>query len=125
MDLQRIFVIVLDGVGAGEAPDAAEYGDQGSDSLGNTSRAVGGLHLPNMVEIGLGNLTAIQGVPPRSKTRGAYGRMQEASDERRYEPAGRHDPASARHERERPSVLHGPDEVAAERSAQLELVAHA
>ncbi|MCE5207201.1 MAG: phosphopentomutase [Chloroflexi bacterium] len=79
MDIQRFFVIVLDGVGAGEAPDAAEYGDVGSNSLGNTARAMGGLKLPNMGEIGLGNLTDIMGVPPRTKTRGAYGRMQERS----------------------------------------------
>jgi len=79
MDIQRFFVIVLDGVGAGEAPDAAEYGDVGSNSLGNTARAMGGLKLPNMGEIGLGNLTDIMGVPPRTKTCGAYGRMQEKS----------------------------------------------
>lgn len=79
MDIRRFFVIVLDGVGAGEAPDAAEYGDAGSNSLGNTARVVGGLNLPNMEAIGLGNLTDIQGVPPRQETQGAYGKMQEAS----------------------------------------------
>ena len=79
MEIKRIFVIVLDGVGVGEAPDAADYGDEGSNSLGNTARAVGGLNLPHMGEIGLGNLTDILGVPPRQQTRGAYGKMQEAS----------------------------------------------
>ena len=79
MDIKRVFVIVLDGVGAGEAPDAADYGDEGSDSLGNTARAMGGLKLPNMGELGIGNLTDIQGVQPRTQTQGAYGRMQEAS----------------------------------------------
>lgn len=79
MDIKRVFVIVLDGVGAGEAPDAAEYGDEGSNSLGNTARAMGGLRLPNMGELGIGNLTDIQGVQPRTQTQGAYGRMQEAS----------------------------------------------
>ena len=79
MKLNRVFVIVLDGVGVGEAPDAVEYGDAGSNSLGNTARVVGGLDLPNMGEIGLGNLTDILGVPPRKTTRGAYGKMQEAS----------------------------------------------
>jgi phosphopentomutase len=79
MDIQRIFVIVLDGVGAGEAPDAADYGDVGSNSLGNTARVMGGLNFPNMGEIGLGNLTGILGVPPRQQTNGAYGKMQEKS----------------------------------------------
>jgi phosphopentomutase len=79
MEIKRFFVIVLDGVGAGEAPDAAEYGDTGSNSLGNTARVMGGLNLPNMGAIGLGNLTAIEGVPPRQETLGAYGKMQERS----------------------------------------------
>ena len=79
MGKQRVIVIVLDGVGAGEAPDAAEYGDVGSNSLANTARFVNGLNLPNMGEIGIGNITDIQGVPPRKETRGAYGKMQEKS----------------------------------------------
>jgi phosphopentomutase len=79
MKIKRVIVIVLDGVGAGEAPDAAAYGDVGSNSLSNTARAVGGLHLPHMGAIGLGNITDIQGVPPRIHTHGAYGKMQERS----------------------------------------------
>jgi len=75
MDIQRIIVIVLDGVGAGEAPDAAQYGDVGSNSLSNTARAVGGLHLPNMEKIGLGHITPMQGVPPAVHPTGAYGKM--------------------------------------------------
>jgi phosphopentomutase len=75
MDLQRVIVIVLDGVGAGETPDAGEYGDVGSNSLSNTAQAVGGLVLPNMGEIGLGNITDIKGVPRRVDTLGAYGTM--------------------------------------------------
>lgn len=75
MDIQRIIVIVLDGVGAGEAPDAAQYGDVGSNSLSNTARAVGGLHLPNMEKIGLGYITPMQGVPPAVHPTGAYGKM--------------------------------------------------
>ena len=59
MNINRMIVIVLDGVGAGEAPDAADFGDLGSNSLGNTALAVGGLNLPNMQEIGLGNITGI------------------------------------------------------------------
>ena len=79
MDIKRIAVIVLDGVGAGELPDANEYGDVGSNSLSNTARVVGGLKLPNMGAIGLGNITPIEGVPPRENTRGAYGKCIEIS----------------------------------------------
>jgi phosphopentomutase len=79
MEIDRVIVIVLDGVGVGEAPDAEEYGDRGSNSVGNTARALGGIHLPNMAELGLGNLTDIEGVPPSKDTRGAYGRCREAS----------------------------------------------
>ena len=50
----RVLVIVLDGVGAGDAPDSSEYGDQGSDTLGNVARAVGGLDLPYLEGLGLG-----------------------------------------------------------------------
>jgi phosphopentomutase len=78
-NIQRVIVIVLDGVGAGEAPDAAVYGDIGSNSLGNTARVVGGLHLPNMEQIGLGHLTRILGVEPVVPTQGAYGRMKPVS----------------------------------------------
>ena len=45
MDIDRVIVVVLDGVGAGEAPDANLYGDLGSNSLGNTALAIGGLNL--------------------------------------------------------------------------------
>ena len=48
--LNRMIVIVLDGVGAGEAPDAAAYGDVGSNSLGNVARIIGGLKAPNMLK---------------------------------------------------------------------------
>ena len=79
MDIKRIAVIVIDGVGAGELPDAADYGDAGSNSLSNTARVLGGINLPNLGEIGIGNITPIQGVPPRKETRGAYGKCTEIS----------------------------------------------
>ncbi|HAV76788.1 MAG TPA: phosphopentomutase [Anaerolineae bacterium] len=79
MKLKRMIVIVLDGVGAGEAPDAAVYGDVGSNSLGNVARAIGGINVPNMYELGLGNITAIQGVPENTNAKGAYGRFQPQS----------------------------------------------
>ncbi len=79
MDIQRIIVMVLDGVGAGEAPDAADYGDTGSNSLTNTDRAVGGLNLPNMGELGFGYIAPMTGVPPAPNPSGAYGRMRPTS----------------------------------------------
>jgi phosphopentomutase len=79
MKIERITVIVIDGVGAGELPDASKYGDSGSNTLSNTARVLGGLELTNMGEMGLGNITSIEGVPPREKTRGAYGKCQEIS----------------------------------------------
>ena len=48
MDKRRIIVLILDSVGVGELPDAAEYGDEGSATLPNVAEAVGGLHLPNL-----------------------------------------------------------------------------
>ena len=72
----RILCIVLDGVGVGEAPDSASYGDAGSDSVGNTSRAVGGLRMPNLERLGLGNLCDISGVAPAADAGAHYGIMQ-------------------------------------------------
>src|SRR5690242_8226343 len=77
--IQRIFVVVLDGVGAGELPDADRYGDVGSHTLAHTAEAVGGLNLPTMGRLGLGNITAIKGVPPAVAPLGGHGKMQEAS----------------------------------------------
>lgn len=79
MTINRVFVIVLDGVGVGEAPDAAAYGDIGSNSIGNTASVIGGINLPNLGSLGLGNLTEIKGVEPTEKTLGAYGKCQESS----------------------------------------------
>ncbi len=73
--IKRASIIVLDSVGCGDAPDAAAYGDAGSNTLGNIGRAVGGLKLPNLGALGVGNLTEIQGVPPTTETLGAYGRL--------------------------------------------------
>lgn len=75
----RIVLIVLDSVGCGDAPDVAEFGDEGSDTLANIARAVEGLNLPHLGQMGLGNLTGIQGVPPNPQTIGAYGRLTEVS----------------------------------------------
>lgn len=77
--IHRMIVIVLDGVGAGEAPDAADYGDVGSNSLGNTARVLGGLDLPQLRDIGLGYITPMLGVPPIPHPQGAYGRLRPRS----------------------------------------------
>lgn len=74
-EIKRVAVFVLDGVGAGEAPDAAEYGDVGSNSLSNTARVVGGLHLPNMEKFGFGHITPMEGVAAVPDPKGAYGKM--------------------------------------------------
>lgn len=72
-------LIILDGLGVGGAPDAEAYGDLGSDTLGNMARQVGGLHVPNLASLGLGNLHRVQGVAAAEKPWGAYGRLQEVS----------------------------------------------
>jgi phosphopentomutase len=77
--MRRVYTIVLDGLGAGELPDAACYGDAGSNTLGNLARAVGGLRLPNLGQLGLGCVTPILGVPPVGNPEGWHGRMRERS----------------------------------------------
>ena len=79
MDRRRFVILVADSAGCGALPDAAEYGDVGSDTIGNTSRAVGGLSLPVMERMGLGHVTAIAGVPPEPFPVGFHGRMAERS----------------------------------------------
>ncbi len=73
--MPRACVIVLDAVGAGELPDAADYGDEGSDTLGNTARAVGGLDLPNLEALGLGNVEELEGCPPQAGAPALAGRL--------------------------------------------------
>ena len=79
MAIERILIVVLDGVGAGELPDADTYGDTGSNTLGHTAEAVGGLHLPNMGRLGLGHITPIAGVPADPAPAGCFGKLREAS----------------------------------------------
>jgi phosphopentomutase len=77
--MPRACVIVLDAVGAGALPDADEYGDEGSDTLGNVARAVGGLDLPNMEALGLGNVEPLEGCPPQPGAPAVAGRLIERS----------------------------------------------
>ncbi|AHY47523.1 deoB: phosphopentomutase [Rubrobacter radiotolerans] len=76
---RRAIVLVLDGLGAGDAPDAAAFGDEGANTLANTARAVGGLKAPNLERLGLGNTTQIEGVPPTDEPGGLWGLMVEKS----------------------------------------------
>jgi phosphopentomutase len=69
----RACILVLDGVGIGEAADADEYGDEGSHTLANTARAVGGFDLPNLARAGLGNLAPIAGLPVVAAPTAAHG----------------------------------------------------
>jgi phosphopentomutase len=75
----RACVIVLDAVGAGALPDAGEFGDEGSDTLGNVARAVGGLDLPTMEALGLGNVEPLEGCAPQPGAPAVAGRLLERS----------------------------------------------
>lgn len=76
---KRIHLIVLDSVGIGEAPDAAEFDDVGADTFGHIAEACGGLNMPNMAQLGLSNIVPIKGVPQAEKPLAYYTKMQEAS----------------------------------------------
>jgi len=72
--MKRVVYLVLDGVGVGELPDSAAYGDQGADTLGNLSRAIP-LMLPTLQNLGLGNISPIMGVPPTDNPKAFLGRV--------------------------------------------------
>lgn len=79
---KRVILIVLDSVGCGELPDASDFGDQGSHTLRNMAKQVGGLKLPNLSKLGLGNLFAedpIAGLEPVLNPKGFFGKMKEVS----------------------------------------------
>lgn len=79
LKISRVILIILDSCGIGELPDAKEYGDEGSNTLVNTARAVGGLRLPNLEKLGLGKIDSIKGVKGDLRASGNYGRMAELS----------------------------------------------
>lgn len=81
-EINRVVLIVLDSVGVGELPDADKFGDKGSNTLGHIAQAVGGLSLPNLGWLGIGNIIEIRGVPPVDKPWGAYGKMGELNQEK-------------------------------------------
>ncbi|NLG87462.1 MAG: phosphopentomutase [Firmicutes bacterium] len=74
-----IVVLVADSLGIGALPDAVFYQDEGSNTLANTARAVGGLTLPTLSRLGLGNIVSAQGIMPVTSPLAAYGRMAEAA----------------------------------------------
>ncbi|NLI89815.1 MAG: phosphopentomutase [Epulopiscium sp.] len=77
--MSRAIWIVLDSVGIGELPDADQYGDVGANTLGNVSDKVGGLKIPNMQSLGLGNIDGVRGVEPVLEAKGSYARLAEIS----------------------------------------------
>ncbi len=76
---RSVCIVVLDSVGIGGAPDARDFGDEGSSTLPNTALAVGGISLPNLGALGLANIVEVQGVEPANPATGAFGSMIETS----------------------------------------------
>ncbi|SOB94130.1 phosphopentomutase [Ureibacillus xyleni] len=76
---KKIHVVVMDSVGIGEAPDAANFGDKGSDTLGHIAEKMNGLTMPNMESLGLSNIRELKGIAKVSQPKAFYGMMQEAS----------------------------------------------
>ncbi len=77
--MNNFIILVLDGVGVGELPDAGNYGDEGSNTLGNLASNLAGLSLPNMQKLGLGNIISIEGVDSVEQPLASYGKMNEVS----------------------------------------------
>jgi phosphopentomutase len=77
--MKRVIILLLDSVGIGELPDASLYGDEGSNTLCNTAKAVGSLHLPNLGKLGLSNIVPVKGVKREPHPRGSFGKMAEKS----------------------------------------------
>ena len=77
--LKRIILIVLDSCGVGELPDAKLYGDEGSNTLANIAKVVGGLKLPHLQKLGLGNIAPILGVDSNPAAQASFGKMAEIS----------------------------------------------
>ncbi len=78
--MNNFIVIILDGVGVGELPDAGKYFDEGSNTLANMADAVGGLSLPNLEKSGLGNIIDINGISRVNNPVASYGKMTEVSN---------------------------------------------
>ena len=79
MKFKRVFAIVVDSCGFGSAPDSYKFDDEGADTIGNLSRATGGIYMPNLQKLGAGNLHDIMGMDPIPDTKGYYLKLEEAS----------------------------------------------
>lgn len=77
---KRVFLIVMDSVGIGEAPDAKEFNDEGADTLGHIAEQMDGLNMPNIGKLGLSNIRKIQGIEKAASPIAHYTKMQEASN---------------------------------------------
>ena len=77
---KRVFLVVMDSVGLGEAPDAEKFGDKGSHTLGHIGDKMNGLNMPNMGKLGLSNIEEIKGIAPAEKPLAFYTKMEEASN---------------------------------------------
>ncbi|MDO9574133.1 MAG: phosphopentomutase, partial [Candidatus Contubernalis sp.] len=77
--IRRVLVIVLDGLGVGELPDSCDYGDEGCFTLGNISKVLKGIELPNLEAFGLGSIVPVKGVGPVDKPLACFGKMNEKS----------------------------------------------
>lgn len=82
MNINRIIWIVLDSVGIGEARDAAKFGDEGADTLGHTAEANGGLNIPNMVKLGIGNIDGAHNLESCDNPIGCFGNWQKCLQEK-------------------------------------------
>ena len=77
---KRIFTVVIDSLGAGEMPDAASYGDAGTDTLGHIAANVEEFKIPNLQKLGIANLKDLAGIAPVEKPLAYYGKLREASN---------------------------------------------
>lgn len=77
--MPKAILLIMDSVGIGSLPDAADYGDEGSNTLNHIAEAVGGLRLPNLDSLGLGKITSFQGTNEAITIKGIYGKMGEVS----------------------------------------------
>lgn len=78
--IDRVIWIILDSVGMGELPDADKFGDVGSNTIGNTAKAVGGLNIPNLVDLGLGNIDGMKNIDRTDSPKGCFARIEEISN---------------------------------------------
>ena len=77
---KRVFTIVIDSLGVGDAVDAAAFGDAGTDTLGHIAESVGNLHIPNLQKLGIANMKPLKNITPVETPKAYYTRLNEASN---------------------------------------------